>query len=142
MADNKTYNFYEGSQNVEHIDHQVNNYYYSNKDKDSFIDEDLRKRIDSVLPLMNRKKHWFCIAKVLMVSNLIAEGDFKAAETIIRRIYSDEVPFGINAEDMSELNRRSMRLNPKEWNPEDSPIIKGFKTYHSIALLFLNFFEN
>lgn len=47
MSEGKTYNFYNGSQNVEHIEHQVNNYNYygsqrqeSNEEEGEMVEED------------------------------------------------------------------------------------------------------
>lgn len=40
MSEGKTYNFYNGSQNVEHIDHQENHYHYYGGQKPEVSEEE------------------------------------------------------------------------------------------------------
>lgn len=136
MAEGKVYNFYKGSQNVEHIDKQVNKYYYGNGGDDVLTAEVLRKRLDAVMPFIKISRHWFGVCKVLMEYKEVGDGDFEGALVLIGGAYPEGIPHGPSAKDLSSLNVQSWRKEIDEWDEKDSPVTKGYSAYLTVALRF------
>ena len=50
MIEGKTYNFYNGAQNVEHIDTQINHYHYYGEQQQEMTEEE-NKVVEELLPI-------------------------------------------------------------------------------------------
>lgn len=143
MADTITYNFYEGSQKVDKIEHQTINYNLGgNKEKSSLVTpEELRKHIDVVLSFITNSRHWFSVCKMMMGLNIVGDGDFDSAVVLINAAYPEGLNVPLNPKDMARMNSGSWQsTDPEKWETsltdDSNPISKGIPLYKTIALRF------
>lgn len=143
MAETITYNFYEGSQKVDKIEHQVNNYNYGvRKNSKMITPEVLREHILLVMPLISVSRHWFSVCKIMMRIGIIGEGDFESAVTLINMSFPEGLDIQPDAKDLARLNTGTWeKEEPEGWScaPAD-PISKGVPTYKTIAQRFRDSF--
>lgn len=142
MAEGKTYIFQNGSQNVEHIDSQTNNYYYGGKRRQLVTPEVLRKHIDLVLPFMTSSRHWFSVCKMMMNLGIVGEGDFVSAAMMVKAAYPEGLNVSINPEDIAKMNVATWKdEEPEKWSDSKAdPLSKGVPTYRTIAIRFRDSF--
>lgn len=142
MAETITYNFYEGSQKVERIDHQVNNFYGARRNSKLITPEVLREHILTVMPLITNARHWFSICKVMMHKSIVGEGDFDSAISLIKAAFQEGLAIEPDAKDLAKLNSGTWeKEEPENWDcgPED-PLKKGIPVYKTIAIRFRDSF--
>lgn len=103
---------------------------------EELTDDDLRNKINQVLPLMKNSRHWFSIIKVLMLHGQVLDGDFEAGKNLIERLYPAGVTLKIDPADLSKLHTGSFRLPVVSWVQNDAPVARSaeFFQYRSIAL--------
>jgi len=66
--------------------------------------DELRDKLDTVLPYMSNQRHWFVVTKFMMKKRFVNNGDFKAASSLIIDAYDGYPPIGIDPRDLSRLN--------------------------------------
>lgn len=144
MADAITYNFYEGSQKVDKIERQVNNYNYGKKEngKELITPDVLRSHTDLVIPFITNSRHWFSVCKMMMRLSIVGEGDFESAVVLIRAAYPNGLQIEPNPSDLSRMDCGSWKKNePEEWGADDAdPVKKGVPVYKTIAQRFRDSF--
>lgn len=142
MAGGDTYNFYKGSQKVDHIDRQVNKYYYGKSDGGDGNDGSLRQKIEHVLPFIKISRHWFSVCKVLMEMKEVGQGDFEGALTLIGAAFPEGIPKCPTAKDLASLDVQSLRFAVERWDEKDSPVQKGLSAYKTVYLRFRRTYED
>lgn len=144
MAETITYNFYEGSQKVDKIERQVNNYNYGRKesDKELITPDTLRAHIDLVLPFITNSRHWFSVCKIMMRLSIVGEGDFDSAVALINAAYPNGLPVTPNPSDLSRMDCGTWKNSePEDWACGDAdPVKKGVPVYKTIAQRFRDSF--
>lgn len=126
--------------NFEH----VTNYYEGGEKKANTFEEQkekLRANIDAMLPMMgDNKRYWFCICKVIMMLNMVADADFKGAANLIEEAYPEGLPLKIDVKDIQKLNSLSLSKDVTEWDASNSPVGNSTPAYKTLALQFLHRF--
>lgn len=144
MAETITNNFYEGSQKVDKIERQVNNYNYGTREngKELITPEVLRHHIDLVLPFITCTRHWFSVCKIMMRLSIVGEGDFESAVTLIKAAYPNGVQYEPKPDDLARMNCGTWQKDePENWMCGTSdPIKKGVPVYKTIAQRFRDSF--
>lgn len=134
-----------GAQYIGHLDSQTNYYNYYGKNNDGkapISDDELRDRINKVLPLIKQNRHWFCIIKVLMLRGLVKNKDFKGAAERIRSLYPGGLEVEIDPADLQSMHNGSFMFPLSEWSLTDGPFKREyeFKQYLSLAQRFNDLF--
>lgn len=112
-----------------HIEKQVvgtqNNYYGKGEAKPSA--NNLRSKIDEVIGLMTSGSMWFCIYRGLVDAKLHKSGDYAGFVAMIKSLYPEGVPHGIDAGTIGELDVQSWSKKLEDWTRDDAP--RQGKTY-------------
>lgn len=143
MAETITYNFYEGSQKVDRIERQVNNYNYGKKEGNELVTPDtLRPHIDLVLPFITNSRHWFSVCKMMMRLGIVGEDDFESAVVLIKAAYPNGLKIEPNPTDLSRMSCGTWKKEePENWKCGDGdPVKKGVPVYKTIAQRFRDSF--
>lgn len=106
-------------------------------------DDELREKINVVMNLISSNRHWFSIAKVLMLRGLVKDGDFKGAQERIESLYPGGLKYPIDYADLMRMNVGSFAGPIDSWNTTDGPIKRQaeFKVYVTIAKKFDGLFS-
>lgn len=126
-------------QEVHHF-HQARN---GVEEKGLLNDNELRDRINKVLPFIKQSRHWFCIVKVLMLRGLVKNKDFKGAAERIRSLYPGGLDVEIDPADLQSMHIGSFMFPISEWTITDSPFKREFefKQYLGLAQRFDELFD-
>lgn len=100
----------------------------------------LKEKLERIVPMIKNGRLWFSVCKVLMLHGLVGDGDFAGAAAVIRSELGEDIPYGINVDDLSRLHALSFTKELDRWDEKNSPVGRTFKQYHSIAKTFDSFF--
>lgn len=143
-----------GAINIEHIDH-VENLFPGNPDiiasvlggkkvaKKELTDDDLRDKINAVMPRITSNRHWFAIIKVLMLKGKVAYDDFEDGGNLIMRLFPAGYPHVFDPADLKKLHDGCFRLPLSEWKKDTSPYKRDaeFKQMFNLATDFNALFD-
>lgn len=137
----------KGAVNIQRVEH-----FHQAKDmpedvaseKEELTDENLRNKINSVLPKITSNRLWFCIIKVLMLHGLVAYDDFEDGKKLICRLYPNGYPNEFDPYDIKKLHDGCFRLPLNEWRQDTSPFKRPaeFRAYQNLATDFDALFQH
>lgn len=103
---------------------------------DSPDDAKLKRAIARIAKQMPSSRHWFCIYRVMVDKEMLAEGDFYGLRDKINELFPDN-DFGINPRDLQRLDVCSFHKRVHFWDEHDAPVQgKRFYEYLTIANAF------
>ena len=104
--------------------------YYENNRR-SATAEHLQTALEKLRGLIENKRQWFSVIKVLMWRGYVCDGDFAGAVAMIQRIIPD---LKLDAKDMSRMNVQSFSRPLERWDISDAPVCGNvFMQYKDIA---------
>ena len=104
--------------------------YYENGRK-AAASENLNAALEEMKKLIENKRQWFSVIKVLMWRGYVCDGDFAGAVALIQEVIPDLM---LDAKDMSRLNVQSFSKPLERWDVSDAPVQGNvFMQYKSIA---------
>ena len=104
--------------------------YYENGRK-AAASENLNAALEEMKELIENKRQWFSVIKVLMWRGYVCDGDFAGAVALIQEVIPDLM---LDAKDMSRLNVQSFSKPLERWDVSDAPVQGNvFMQYKSIA---------
>lgn len=127
---------------LKNFEHVENYYEHGGKDESSLeeMKKNLRRNIETVLPLIKSQRLWFPICKVMMQFNFVGNGDFKGAAAMIEEAFPDGLPVSIDSHDLSKLNCESFAKDVLSWDIKNSPVGNAAPSYQTLALKFMQLF--
>lgn len=101
-------------------------------------DDELRERINQVMNLITNKRHWFCIAKVMMLHGQARNKDFEGVAKRINSLYPAGLEHEIDPADLQRIHTGSLTLPVSEWTLQDSHLKRDaeFRQYLTLAQRF------
>lgn len=111
--------------------------------KKELTDDDLRDKINAVMPRITSNRHWFAIIKVLMLKGKVAYDNFEDGEKLVKRLFPAGYPHAFDPADLKKLHDGSFRLPLGEWQKETSPYKRDaeFKQMFNLATDFNALFD-
>jgi len=104
--------------------------YYENGRKATTA-ENLHTALETMKDLIENKRQWFSVIKVLMWRGYVCEGDFAGAVAMIQEVIPGLM---LDAKDMSRLNVQSFTKPLERWDVSDAPVQGNvYMQYKSIA---------
>lgn len=104
--------------------------YYENN-RSSATAEHLQTALEELRGVIDNKRQWFSVIKVLMWRGYVCDGDFAGAVAMIQRIIPD---LKLDAKDMSRMNVQSFSRPLERWDISDAPVCGNiFMKYKDIA---------
>lgn len=97
-------------------------------------EEELKKKIDKVLPHIKNARLWFSVCKYMMWEHMCAEMDFEGACEILLKLYPN---LTLDAKSMQKLNVFTLKEELEDWEYEyDQPFKdeKTFEEYRFVAI--------
>lgn len=101
----------------------------------------LKKAILSVLPFINVDRKWFAVCKGIMKLQLVGNGDFDAALSLIKAAFPKEKEPKIKAHDIQKLDAMTLARDATQWDKSDSPVGKLTPEYQTVYYKFMANFE-
>ena len=121
---NATFNNWGNGQQV-----IAENYYETNRR--SATAEHLQTALEELKGLIDNKRQWFSVIKVLMWRGYVCDGDFAGAVAIIQKTMPE---LKLDAKDMSRMNVQSFSKSLERWDISDAPVGGNvFMQYKDIA---------
>ena len=93
--------------------------------------ENLHAAFEELKGMIDNKRKWFSVIKVLMWRRYVCDGDFAGAVAMIRQIMPE---LELDAKDMSRLNVQTFSKPLERWDASDAPVQGNvFVQYKDIA---------
>ena len=93
--------------------------------------ENLHTALEELKGMIDNKRKWFSVIKVLMWRRYVCDGDFAGAVAMIQQIMPE---LELDAKDMSRLNVQSFSKPLERWDASDAPVQGNvFTQYKDIA---------
>lgn len=106
--------------------------------KREYTDEELRNKINNIMPMIRINRQWFCILKVLMLHGLLADNDFEGGRKLILKLFPAGVNNMFDPADIAKLHTGCFKFPIDKWTISDSPFKREaeFAQYMNLAMRF------